>query len=253
MSLPARTSPLLGQIPHGFYGRAGGVSEGIYAGLNAGPGSGDDPAAVAENRNRIRDHLGAEHLVTGYQTHSTIAAFLDEPPTEQVRADALVTATPGLAIGVLAADCVPVLFAGDCLIGAAHAGWRGSLDGILEATIALMAEKGAGADSLSAAIGPCLRAPAFEVGDDLIDEVTGKYPVAERFFSPGERPGKSIYDHVSFVRWRLTESGIDEARIGDTGGCTLTTPEDWFSYRASRANGDADYGRNISVIALSTG
>lgn len=253
MTPPHRRADRL-DVPHGFFGRDGGVSQGVYRGLNGGPGSGDDPEAVAVNRARVAEALGTAHLVTAYQTHSAVAAYIDRVPDETIKADALVTDKPNLAIGVLAADCVPVLFSSaNGLVGAAHAGWRGSLGGILEATLDLMAARGAARDAITAAIGPCLRAPAFEVGDDLIAEVTGKYPEAARFFTPGDRPGKSIYDHVAFVAWRLTEAGIDARRIEDVGGCTLTHPERWFSYRESRAKNASDYGRNLSAITAAQG
>lgn len=249
---PSRRSDLL-DTPHGFFGRQGGVSTGIYQSLNAGPGSRDDPAAVQENRHRVATSLGAKGLVTAYQTHSTIAAFVDVVPETRIKADALVTDRSGLAIGVLAADCVPVLFVSDSLVGAAHAGWRGSLGGILEATVDLMGNHGAVRSSLKAVLGPSLRSPAFEVGDDLIEEVTAKYPQAESFFKPGANPGKAIYDHTAFVIWRLIESGLSPENIDDVGGCTLTHSEDWFSYRACRAKGEPDYGRNLSAIAIPQG
>ncbi|MEM9234684.1 MAG: peptidoglycan editing factor PgeF, partial [Pseudomonadota bacterium] len=231
----------------------GGVSTGIFQSLNGGPGSDDDPDAVQENRRRVATSLGAKTLVTAYQTHSAVAAFVDTVPERTIPADALVTDRPGLAVAVLTADCVPVLFSCDGLVGAAHAGWRGSLGGILEATIDLMENHGASRSSLRAAIGPCLRAPAFEVGDDLISKVMAKYPQAECFFVAGENPGKSIYDHVAFVIWRLTESGLAPDHIEDAGGCTLSQSTDWFSYRACRARNERDYGRNVSAIAISQG
>lgn len=246
---PHERAHLLCTAHHGFFGRDGGVSTGIYMSLNCGPGSSDTPEHVKENRHRVCSRLEADHLITAYQTHSASAAYINALPAETVHADALVTDTPGLAVGVLSADCVPVLFQYGSLVGAAHAGWRGSLDGILEATVSLMVEKGAKPDGISAGIGPCLRAPAFEVSEDLIDQVMHKYPEAERFFEPKKTPGKAVYDHVGFVQWRLQECGLNIDLIEDVGGCTLTSSDRWFSYRASRAKGEADYGRNISAIA----
>lgn len=253
MTPPFLKSDLLSAYGHGFFGRAGGVSEGIYTSLNCGPGSGDDPDAVGENRRRATNAAHGEMLLTAYQTHSAVAAYVDKIPDTPIMADALVTDRPGLAIGALAADCTPVLFADGPLVGAAHAGWRGSLGGILEATIEVMVHHGAELSRLKAAIGPCLRAPLFEVQQDLIDLVTGKYPPADQFFTPSENAQKSIYDHLGFVRWRLTEAGLDPAQIDDVGGGTLSDPERWFSYRASRANNQDDYGRNLSIITAPQG
>lgn len=247
-AVPYRAVSGFGAV-HGFFGRAGGVSEGIHASLNCGPGSDDAPAAVAENRRRAAARLGAKTVVTAYQTHSIVAALVEHVPDGMIAADALVTKTPGCCIGVLAADCVPVLFSGPgSLVGAAHAGWRGSLAGILEATIALLAAEGGPPETLRAAIGPCLRAAHFEVGADLIEAVTGRYPDAARHFATTGAPGKALYDHVGFVSDRLVAAGIRPEAIADVGGDTLGAPTDWFSYRASRHRGDPDYGRNLSAI-----
>jgi len=251
---PHRKAGALAGVQHGFFGRGGGVSRGLHESLNCGAGSDDDPAAVTENRDRVRRALGADALVTAYQTHSARALFVTEPfAGSPPQADALVTDRPGLALGALAADCMTVLlFEPEArLVGAVHAGWRGSLAGILEAAVALIEEKGGDAGRLLCAIGPCLRAEAFEVGDDLVSEVTGEYPDAVRFFRPAPAAGKHLYDHVAFGRWRLEAAGVDPAGIADVGGCTLTRPDRWFSYRASRRQGASDYGRNISAIALS--
>lgn len=246
-------SPLLGDSVHGFFGRHGGVSEDIFESLNTGFGSKDDRAKVQENRDRCMMALEAQTLITAYQTHSAKAAFVSELPSAPIHADALVTAKARVAVGVLTADCVPVLFAGSGLVGAAHAGWRGSLAGILEATISLMVEKGAKVSDLKCAIGPCLRAPLFEVGEDLVEALCRIYPEAKRFLTTGAQPGKSIYDHVGFVRWRLEAAGIPPAHIDDVGGCTLTSPETYFSYRASRKAGLDAYGRNLSAIVRKDG
>ena len=236
-------------VPHGFFGRQGGVSAPPYDSLNAGEGSGDEPAAVAENRDRARRALGADTLVTLHQVHSAEAVFVDGPfVTERPRADALVTGRPGLALGVLAADCVPVLAAGGGLIGAAHAGWRGSLAGVLEALVALMAARGAAPEALRVAIGPHLR--HFEVGADLIGAVIGESPEAERFFVPARARGKSIFDHTAYCLWRLERAGVDYRRIDDVGGDAGNPRDGLFSYRASRKAGAADYGRNLSAVML---
>lgn len=248
MSPPCRRSARLG-VPHGFFGRQGGVSAGAYDSLNCGPGSDDAPEAVAENRDRLRRTLGAKALVTAHQTHSATALFVDAPWTDEApKADALVTDRPGLAVGALAADCMTVLLEADGLVAAAHAGWRGSLAGILEATVVAMAEHGADRRRLACAFGPCLRFESFEVGDDLIEAVTAKHPYAERFFLPAPLRGKHLYDHVGFGRWRLEAAGVDPARIDDVGGNTLSRRDGYFSYRGSVRAGEPDYGRNLSAI-----
>lgn len=250
MSPPRRRSARLA-APHGFFGRQGGVSAGAYDSLNCGPGSDDAPEAVAENRDRVRRTLGAEALVTAHQVHSATALFVDAPWTgDAPKADALVTDRPGLAVGALAADCMTVLFQADGVVAAAHAGWRGSLAGILEATVDALAERGADRSRIAVAFGPCLRFESFEVGDDLIGAVTAKHPDAERFFLPAPVRDKHLYDHVGFGRWRLEAAGVDPARIDDVGGNTLSRRDGYFSYRGSRVAGEPDYGRNLSAICL---
>ena len=255
MTPPHRRSARL-RAAHGFFGRQGGVSAPPYDSLNCGPGSDDAPGAVAENRDRVRAALGADALVTAHQTHSARAVFVAAPWSgEAARADALVTDRPGLAVGALAADCMTVLFEAPLpgtrgLVAAAHAGWRGSLSGILEATVTLMAERGADRPRIACAFGPCLRFESFEVGDDLIAAVTDPHPAAERFFLPAPRRGKHLYDHAGFARWRLTEAGVDPARIDDVGGNTFSRRDGCFSYRGSRRDGSLDYGRNLSAICL---
>jgi YfiH family protein len=237
--------------PHAFYGRAGGVSQGIYASLNCGPGSGDDPAAVEENRRRCADDIGVPVILTAYQTHSAVAAIVDRHDCDKVsRADALVTKDAGIGIGVLAADCIPILAEADGVVAAIHAGWRGSLGGIIAAAIGAMRELGADPARISAAMGPCLRAPAFQVGADLRDEVTSKYPAADQFFGPDpSAEDRFIYDHLAFAMARLEDAGIHRSRVEVVGGDTLQSSERYFSYRASRQIGASDYGRNLSAIA----
>ena len=248
MTPPHRRSVRLG-APHGFFGRQGGVSDGAYDSLNCGPGSDDAPEAVAQNRDRVRRALGAEALVTAHQVHSARAVFVDAPWTgDAPEADALVTDRPGLAVGALAADCMTVLFQTRGLVAAAHAGWRGSLAGVLEATVTAMTEHGADRARIGCAFGPCLRFESFEVGDDLIEAVTAKHPEADRFFLPAAKRGKHLYDHAAFGRWRLESAGIDPTRIDDVGGNTLSRRDGCFSYRGARAAGEADYGRNLSAI-----
>lgn len=252
---PGLTSTLLGSAGarHGFFGRAGGVSTGVFATLNAGLGSGDDPRNPSINRARCAIALGVEpeRLLTLRQIHSARVVLVTEPWTGQgPDADAMVTRMKGVALGVLAADCMPVLFidSAEGIIGAAHAGWRGALDGVLEATVALMLAQGADPGRIVAALGPCLRQPNFEVGLDLVDTFTNKYPEAERFFGPGKAVDKRQFDLACFGRWRLAQAGV--MRLDDLGVCTLARPDDYFSYRAGRRAGASDYGRNLSAIAL---
>lgn len=252
---PYMVSPLLDRpgIAHGFFSRAGGVSGPPYASLNAGPGSGDRPEDVTENRRRCAAALGVapDRLLTSYQVHSPDVKIVTGPwERGPEKVDGMVTQTPGLALGVLAADCMPFLFADEDarIIGSAHAGWRGALAGVLENTVAAMVRLGAQPERIRAALGPCLRQPNFEVGLDLLDAFTGKYPEAARFFAPGVTSDKRLLDLAGFGRWRLEQSGVSE--VDDLDLCTLARPDRFFSYRAMRRNGEADYGRNLSAICL---
>ena len=240
-------------VIHGFFGRKGGVSEGIYASLNTGFGSDDDRKAVAENRRRCAGVLGvpAERLLTANQTHSPNAIVVTRAwDANPAQADALVTTTPGLAVGALAADCMPWLLvdrrAG--VAAAAHAGWRGALAGVLENTVALMAECGAKPSRIHAALGPCLRQPNFEVGLDLLEAFRARHQQAERFFKPGKSTDKRQFDLAGFGAWRLRETGVEQ--IEDLGVCTLAMPDHYYSYRAVIRAGGREYGRNLSAIAL---
>ncbi|WDI30585.1 peptidoglycan editing factor PgeF [Hyphococcus flavus] len=252
---PYLVSPLLDAsgVAHAFFTRDGGVSNPPYDSLNTGPGSGDNQDDVAENRARCASVLGVrpDHLLTSYQTHSPDVMVVDEPWRNGAeKVDALVTKTPGVAIGVLAADCMPFLFADPQarIIGAAHAGWRGALAGVLENTVETMVELGAARENIGAAIGPCLRQPNFEVGLDLFEQFTSRYSEAERFFAPGKNDEKRQFDLVSFGLWRISTCGVTKTE--DTNICTLGTPNRFFSYRAMRRDGLSDYGRNLSAIAL---
>lgn len=252
---PRLTASMLSapNIVHGFFGREGGVSEGVYASLNTGFGSDDARDAVAENRRRCAAVLGVspERLLTANQTHSpkaiVVAQAWDANPAQ---ADALVTTTPGLAVGALAADCMPWLLADPQagVVAAAHAGWRGALAGVLENTVALMAECGAEPSRIRAALGPCLRQPNFEVGLDLLDAFTARHQQAERFFAPGKSADKRQLDLAGFGAWRLRHTGVEQ--IEDLGACTLASPDRYFSYRAVTRAGIREYGRNLSAITL---
>ncbi|HZT20609.1 MAG TPA: peptidoglycan editing factor PgeF [Dongiaceae bacterium] len=236
-----------------FFGRAGGVSEGIYASLNCGFGSGDDPERVARNRARAASRAGVdpEALVTAHQTHSTRVALVDRPwPRDRApRVDAMVTRSPQVALGILTADCAPVLLA-DAearVVGAAHAGWRGALDGVLEATVEAMLGLGAAVERISAAIGPCIAQASYEVGTEFLERFRAADPASERFFRPG-RPGHAQFDLPAFVAARLAAAGL--RRIEQARHDTCAEPDDFFSYRRSRLQGRTDYGRNLSLIAL---
>jgi YfiH family protein len=253
MTPPHLKSDILAEAgaAHGFFGRAGGVSTGIFSSLNVGLGSSDDLSNAAENRMRCREALGAAHLVTLYQVHSPDVVIVTEPWSGQgPKADGMATRLKGVALGVLAADCMPFLFVDRPaqVIGAAHAGWRGALAGVLEATLQAMVSIGASPDNIVAAVGPCLRQANFEVGLDVVDAFAAKHPDTDRFFAPGVSAEKRQFDLVGFGRARLAAAGV--ARLDDTGVCTLAESDRYFSYRASRRAGEADYGRNLSAIAL---
>ena len=237
---------------HGFFGRAGGVSAGLFSALNTGLGTSDDIDAVRENRGRCAAALRAEQLITLHQVHSADVVTVHAPWADDARprADGMATDKPGVALGVLAADCMPFLFcdpeAG--VIGAAHAGWRGALAGVLEATVTAMARLGAEPSRIVAALGPCLRQPNFEVGLEVVGAFTSKDARAARFFASGVSAAKRQLDLAGFGCWRLEEAGVHA--IDDMSVCTLAAPHDYFSYRASRRANEADYGRNLSAIAL---
>lgn len=255
MSPPHLKSDLLSEknLRHAFFGRHGGVSKEHYASLNTGFGSDDNYADVAENRRRCAGVLGVipERLLTVHQTHSPDVIVVESPwDGAPEQADAMVTTTPRLAIGVLAADCMPWLFADPeaGVIGAAHAGWRGALAGVLENTVSKMENLGARRDRIRAVVGPCMRQPNFEVGLDLLQAFTQKYPQAEQFFAPGVSPEKRQLDLVGFGKWRLAGNGVSQ--FDDINRCTLGAPDEYFSYRALIRQGFKDYGRNLSAICL---
>lgn len=249
---PFATSALLAPVSHGFFDRRGGVSPPPFDTLNCGPGSSDKAENVIENRRRAAEALcpGAT-LFTAWQHHSADAVLVTTPDQPQPKADALVTKRDDIVLGVLTADCIPVLFSAPSagLVAAAHAGWRGALSGILESTIALMQEQGADPAEIRAAVGPCLRPPAFQVGDDLRGAFTGKYPESVQWFT-SEPAGRYQLDLVGFARWRMENAGLDPEKIDDIGGNTLAQPDRYFSYRHVGQTGQPDYGRDISAITL---
>lgn len=252
MTLDIITSPLLAPLRHGFFTRRGGASSGIFAGLNCGRGSSDLSDAVALNRARVAGALGVEpaRMVGVRQVHSaqviTVTAPLAEPRPE---ADAMVSATPGLALAVLTADCQPVLLADAAagVIGAAHAGWRGLRDGVLEATLDAMAALGAVRGRIRAAIGPTISQRAYEVGPDLFEAFRDDDPESARFFIAG-KGDRLLLDLPGYGLHRLRTAGIAAAEW--TGHCTYSDAERFYSYRRATHLGEADYGRLISAIRL---
>jgi polyphenol oxidase len=243
-------------IAHGFFTKAGGVSRGIYASLNCGLGSKDAPADVLQNRERVASHLDAGHVITAYQVHSAEVVVVEVPWTRETmpRCDAIVTKKPGLAIGVLAADCAPVLLAdADAgVIGAAHAGWRGAIDGVTDATIAAMIGLGAERARIVAAVGPCIGVRAYEVGAEFEARFLAHHPANTQFFERPKKDGKPAskphFDLSAYVVTRLRLARI--AQIDGLEACTFTNDSEFFSFRRSQAHKEPDYGRQISAIVL---
>jgi YfiH family protein len=239
-------------VPHGFFTRRGGVSQGPYASLNASLSGGDDVAHVTENRARVAAELGvcADHLVGLRQVHGTETVTVNAPWPAGAgpAADALVTATPGIAIGVITADCAPVLFQDRHanIIGAAHAGWRGAAAGILEATAAAMAALGA--RHIVAVIGPCIGQDSYEVGPDLYDAITPTLPGAAKFFRPGRRPDRWQFDLAGYCVARLQAAGLQAVHA--LGLDTLPDSERFFSHRRRTLSGGGNIGHQISAIRL---
>lgn len=251
-------SSLLSAIPglrHAFFTRDGGVSDGIYAGLNGGLGSNDDPARVAENRRRMAEQMGVApaHLIGVHQIHSpdALVATGPWPGAARPKADAIVTRNEGLAISVTTADCGPILFVDPKarVIGAAHAGWKGALTGVLESTIDAMEKLGADRNGIVAAIGPLIRQPSYEVGSEFVERFINADAENALFFLPGERNGHSMFDLAGFIRMRLENAGI--LMIDDLGVDTYSD-ERFFSYRRSVHRKEPDYGRHVHAIALET-
>ena len=249
-------SSLLAAIPglrHAFFTREGGVSDGIYDSLNGGLGSRDNPANVAENRRRMAERLGVEpaHFLNVHQIHSPDVIVATGPWETPVRpkADAIVTRAEGLAIGVTTADCAPILFVDPKarVIGAAHAGWKGALTGILESTIDAMEKLGAERNSVVAAIGPLIRQPSYEVGKEFVERFIDADAENTLFFLPGERDGHAMFDLPGFIRMRLENAGV--VMIDDLGVDTYAD-ERCYSYRRSVHRKEPDYGRLVHAIAL---
>jgi polyphenol oxidase len=241
-------------IRHGFFTRAGGVSSGIYARLNCGLGSADEAALVLENRCRVSAHLGGRYdgLVTLYQEHGATAFTVDQPIAREAlpKADAVVTNTPGLVIGVLTADCAPILFADPeaKIIAAAHAGWRGAVAGIVASTIAEMERLGAKRSRIVAALGPCITQPAYEVGPDFEAALTATDPAFARFLERPAAAAKAHFDLPGFVLSQLEAAQI--GNIVNSAQCTHANESLFFSFRRTTQRNEADYGRQISAIVV---
>jgi len=241
-------------IRHGFFTREGGVSGGLYASLNGGVGSKDDAGHVAENRARMAGALGVapERFLTTYQIHSPQVLVVETPWTAETRprADAIVTRMRALAIGISTADCGPVLLADPKarVIGAAHAGWRGALTGVVEATIGAMEQLGAKRGEIRAVLGPMIRQQNYEVGADLIARFAAEDPASNRFFAPATRDGHAMFDLAGYIGSRLSRAGIHH--FEDLGHCTYADPAKFFSFRRTTHRGEADYGRHVNAIAL---
>ncbi len=251
MTLEILTSEILSPLRHGFFTRRGGASSGVFTGLNCGAGSSDQSDVVAVNRARVAEamQVSEESLLAVHQVHSPDVVKVSEPLTNKPRADAMVTATPGLALAILTADCQPVLFADSQsgVVGAAHAGWRGALDGVLEATVDAMEDLGANRENIVAVIGPSISQRAYEVGPEFMDEFIADDPENSRFFANGEGD-RLHFDLPAFGLHRLRRSGIGKAEWNRH--CTYSDPDRFYSYRRSTHAGEADYGRLISVIRL---
>ena len=244
----------LARIRHGFFTREGGVSQGVYATLNGGVGSNDAPDDVAENRARMAAALGvtADHLLTAYQIHSPEVVVADRPWTKESRprADAIVTRTPRLAIGISTADCGPLLFADAQarVIGAAHAGWRGAFTGVIEAVIAAMEKLGADRSRITAALGPTIRQPNYEVGPEFVERFMTADRGNDRYFAPSTHAGHAMFNLPGYIADRIQRAGI--MQFEDLGLCNYADPDRFFSYRRTTKNGEPDYGRHVNAIAL---
>jgi YfiH family protein len=251
-AVEALRSRALEGVAHGFLGRRGGVSGGLCGGLNVGLGSGDDRDSIRENRRRaVAAVAPGSKLVTLHQVHSAEALYVTAPFADDARpkADAMVTDRPGLVLGILTADCAPILLADRemGIMAAAHAGWKGALGGVVEATVAGMERRGASRARIAAAVGPCIARRSYEVDESFLRRFAEADPEHERFFALG-REGHYQFDLEGFVLSRLAEAGL--TRIEALGEDTYSQPERFFSYRRATHRGEPDYGRQISLIAL---
>ncbi|RCS25547.1 peptidoglycan editing factor PgeF [Phyllobacterium salinisoli] len=239
-------------IVHGFFTRQGGISQGIYQGLNVGAGSHDQPQHVAENRRKVAQSLGVQpdHLLTVHQVHSPDVIIVTRPfEGERPKADAMVTATPGIALGALSADCGPVLFADieARVIGSAHAGWRGAIGGVLENTVEAMIALGADRSRIVAVLGPTIGPENYEVGPEFFAQFVERDASYAGYFSPSPQDGYKMFDLWSFIIDRLEAAGVAADALRQ---CTYANEAQFFSYRRATHRNEADYGRQISAIAI---
>ncbi|MEM8536237.1 MAG: peptidoglycan editing factor PgeF [Pseudomonadota bacterium] len=251
MTLDIITHPHLSGVKHGFFTRVGGASSGVFAGLNCGHGSSDQHEVVRINRARVAEHMGVpeDHLVGVHQVHSSNVVTLMGQPAVQLKADGMVTATKGLALGVLTADCQPVLFADMSagIVGAAHAGWKGALNGVLAETVTAMEALGANRNRVSAVIGPAISQDNYEVGPEFRDSFVNVDPAYEAYFAQGEQD-RFQFDLPAFGMAQLKALGL--GHVAWTGHCTYGDPKRFYSYRRSVHKKQADYGRLIAAICL---
>jgi len=255
VTVPFVTAAPLDGTRHGFFGRRGGVSSGELASLNCGLGSGDDPALIAENRRRVADAVLPGATLTGvYQVHGSRCVIVDDETDLAARpeADALATRTSGILLGILTADCVPVLFADrDAgVVGAAHAGWKGALAGVTDSALDAMESLGARRADIAVAIGPCIARASYEVDEAFVERFVADDPANERFFAAG-KPGHAMFDIAAYVAARLAAAGVTRIAIG--GQDTYADRQDYFSYRRACHKGENTYGRQLSVIGLAGG
>lgn len=261
MSIPNKPDPIRSSllekskdhgIRHGYFTRVGGVSGGIYRGLNIGTGSSDHQAHVLENRRRVAEWMGvaASHLLTAHQIHSPDVVIAREPfAGDRPKADAIVTDRPGIAIGASTADCGPVLFADAAarIVGAAHAGWKGAFTGILENTVAAMEGLGARRENIVAVLGPSIGPKNYEVGPEFVSRFIEADAGNHRYFTPSEKPGHAMFDLNLYTVDRLKKAGVQAEGLGR---CTYAEEELFYSYRRGTHRGEPDYGRQVSVICL---
>lgn len=252
--LRAETLNACAGVVHGFFGRRGGVSAGLYGALNCGPGSGDDSEHVAANRATAARALGVtpDRLVTLYQVHSPEVVTVRRPWTRETapRADAMVTSEPGIALGILTADCAPVLLADRParVIGALHAGWKGALSGVIDSAIAAMEDVGAARKNIRAAVGPCIGQANYEVGAEFHARFLEAHAGNDRFFAPSDRANHWRFDLPGYVSARLAAAGVRDPQV--MGTCTYADEAAYFSYRRATHRGEPDYGRNLSAIVM---
>ena len=243
-----------GSIGHGFFGRQGGYSRGMFASLNVGLGSGDDRATVLRNRGVVAKSLGCseQQLVTAYQVHSPDVVVVTKPWTHEDRpkVDGMVTTTPGIILGSLTADCGPILFAdhGARVIAAAHAGWKGALSGITDSTVLKMEELGAKRENMAAVLGPTISQEAYEVGPEFIAAFLKSDPDNQAYFTASTRKGHHMFDLPKYLVDRMQSFGV--GKVVDSGLCTYTRQDEYFSYRRTTHAGEKDYGRQIAAITL---